>query len=173
MLTARDWRKIQALQDFQHALSAITFFSEIAEETTRVERRRFRCFHDSAVVAYCRPFTKSSGLPLLSLKDIGIAPSPEEKTLHTRLMTYRNKVVAHTDADRMRLLLTSFTMFEGVAMPHIADDEGFEFLNDLMALESWFHRLIDALARYVFAKVQQFPHGTRLLKDYLEDSAGA
>lgn len=168
MLEARDWRKIQALQDFQHALSAITFFMDIGEQETEIERRRFRCYHDSAVVAYCRPFTKSSGLPMLSLRDLGIKASVDQRALHDRLMSYRNQVVAHTDEDRMRLLLTSFTVLEKFAMPQIVKDEGFEFLDDMRKIETWLRMLIRALSEYVFEMMQKMPHGTRLLKDHLE-----
>lgn len=172
MLQDRDWRKIQALQDFTHALSAFAFFDEIPAATTQVERRRFRCYHDAAIISYCRPFTKSEGLPKLSLKQIGITPSADEEALHDRIMSYRNKVVAHTDADRMRLLVTSWTAFEGekYAIPHVVEDEGFEFLEDRHAICEWLHRVMTALATFVFDKIQEFPHGTRHLRDHLSPS---
>ena len=171
MLDDREWRIIQALQDFQHTVSALAFFSEIPAATTQIERRRFRCFHDSAVISYCRPFTDSKGLPKLSLKSLGIKPTLEESALHTRMMEYRNKVVAHTDADRIRLLVTSSTAFEGekYAIPHVIEDEGFEFLDDLESLDAWLYRVMTALATFVFDKIQEFPHGIRIVRDHLED----
>ena len=167
MLAPTDWRKVQALQDFQQALSALTFFAEIPEQATRVQRRRFRCYHDLAVVAYCRPFTTSGGLPKLSLKSLGVRPTASERTLHERLMDYRNKVVAHTDADRMRLLVTSFEVSEGILMPYIVEDEGFEFLRDVEPLDRWLRRVHAALAKCIFEKVQAIPSGTRFIKDFL------
>lgn len=173
MLEDQDWRKIQALQDFQQSLSAFTFFLDVPAVTTEIERRRFRSYHDSAVISYCRPFTTSKGLPMLSLKQIGIKTTNDEKALHRRLMEYRNKVVAHTDADRMRLLVTSWTAFEGekYAIPHVVEEEGFEFLDDLHAIYDWLHRIMTPLATFVFDKIQEFPHGTRHLRDYLAASS--
>lgn len=106
---------------------------------------------------------------MLSLKRVGIKATDNEKALHERLMEYRNKVVAHTDADRMRLLVTSWTAFEGekYAIPHVVEDEGFEFLNDIPAIYEWLHRIMTALATFVFDKVQEYPHGTRHLRDHL------
>lgn len=110
---------------------------------------------------------------MLSLKQIGIKTTNDEKALHRRLMEYRNKVVAHTDADRMRLLVTSWTAFEGekYAIPHVVEEEGFEFLDDLYAIYDWLHRIMTPLTTFVFDKIQEFPHGTHHLRDYLAASS--
>lgn len=171
MLEPTEWRRIQALQDFLFALSAVIFFGEIGQTAGEIERRRFRCYHDAATIAYCRPFTKSNGLPTLSLKSLGIKATPAERALHERVLAYRNKAVAHTDADRMRLLLTSFTVLDGIAMPHIVKDEGFALLEEMDAIEAWLRVLIKALSAHVFTMMQGLPHGTRLLKDYLADAS--
>lgn len=173
VLADHDWRKIQALQDFQQSLSAFTFFADVPASISLVERRRFRSYHDSAVISYCRPFTTSAGLPKLSLKQVGIRATGDEMDLHARLMEYRNKVVAHTDADRMRLLVTSWAIFEDdkYAIPHVVEDEGFEFLNDIPVIYEWLHKIMTALANLVFEKIQEYPPGTRHIRDYLATSS--
>jgi hypothetical protein len=168
-LDGHHWRKIQALQDFQHALSAISFFAEIPHRNSQIERRRFRCYQDYAVICYCRPFTNSSGLPKLSLRQLGIKPTQGERELHELLLDYRNKVVAHTDADRMRLLLTSFEVNPGVNFPQIAEDEGFVLLEKVDAVEAWLVKVMRPLAIEVFDLVQKLPAGTRNLRDYLRE----
>ena len=174
MIENREWRIIQAQLDMQHALSALTFFDDIPEKITFIEKRRFRCYHDSAVVYYSRPFTDSKGtpkgLPKLKLSDIGIRPDAAEKKLHSRLMAYRNKVAAHTDADRMRVLFTTFEMSGAIRLPHIVSDEGFEFLDDCRQLEAWFRKILFALANFVFELAQKIPLDVKYLRDYL--SAG-
>jgi len=168
MLEDQQWRMVQALQDFQHSLSALTFFCDIPDQTSKVERRRFRCYHDNAIIAYCRPFTTSKGLPTLSLKSIGIRPSKEEKELHNFILAHRNKVVAHTDTDRMRILLTSFEITDGIRMPHIVDDEGFALFDHSASFEKWLFKLTRAIAGLVFDLMQRPEGPFEFRRDYLD-----
>lgn len=162
-------RRVQALTDFSQSLSALTFFMDIPERTTRVERKRYRCYHDAAIISYCRPFTKSKGLPILSMKSVCQQPTAGEKALHEFLMTERNKVVAHTDTDRMRLLLTSFDVADGIRFPQIVEDEGFALLGKEMLFELWLHKLHRSLAKEVFHLMQQHEPGVEFRQDYLHE----
>lgn len=166
MLGERDWRKIQALQDFQHAWSSFLFLEELPSQVSQEERWRFRCYHDAAVISYCRPFTQSKGLPTLSFKAIGIEPASDERELHRRIIEYRNKVVAHTDADRMSLVVTSSRVLEGFAyvMPHVFEDVGFEFADEIDAIIAWLRTIMTPLATFVFDLMQTMPPGVRIDK---------
>ena len=58
-LTPRQFRIVQSIADFQMALSALGFLSDLGEREpiSRIDRRRFRCFEDAAIIAYGGPFT--------------------------------------------------------------------------------------------------------------------
>ena len=165
MLDDHDWRKIQALQDFRHAWSALGFASECRDRLNLDERRRFRCFYDAAVISYCRPFTESKGLPKLSLKGIGIKPTPQEKAFHSRILEHRNKVVAHTDADRMRVLVVPRTSLFDRTFAEITEDDGFELRRDVAPFSTWLRKLLDTLGSYADDRVQDFPLGKALSRN--------
>lgn len=153
----QDIRLLQSITDFQMALSAFDFICELDEDDTisRIERRRFRCFEDAAVVAYWRPFTQSNGLPALSMKKLGINPSKPQMLLHKRIKTHRNKVVAHTDADRMRLALkTSKVRGHDVMLPTIDFDDGLAFFDERYELIEWLRILIQRASHLLFERVQ-------------------
>jgi hypothetical protein len=171
VLSERDWRKIQALQDFQQAWSSFLFLEDLPSEISQEERWRFRCYHDAAVISYCRPFTQSKGLPTLSFKAIGIEPASGERALHHRIIEYRNKVVAHTDTDRMSLVVTSSRIWEGVAyvMPRVFEDVGFEFADDIGAIVDWLRKIMTPLATFVFDLMQTLPPGVRIDKGVSTD----
>jgi hypothetical protein len=173
ILNEQQWRRVQALTDFKQSLSALTFFMEIPERINRIERKRYRCYHDAAIISYCRPFTRSNGLPILSRKSVRKDTSAEERELHDFLMNERNKVIAHTDADRMRLLLTSFEVIEGIRFPHIVEDEGFALLGKEYTLEVWLHKLVDSLAKEVFHLMQEYEPGVKFRQDYLHNDLTA
>lgn len=173
--SAADWRKIQAMHDIQEALSALTFFMDVPERLGEIERRRFRCYHDMMAVSYWRPFTKSDGLPKLSWSTLGVKPTKDEKRLHERLGIYRNKLAAHTDLGRMRIKVKAHVVDERdrdfPLWPLIAQDTGFEFLDDQMALETWFRKLRGALQEKVFALVQSMPANKSVEIDYLAENS--
>lgn len=157
--------------DFHQSLSALTFFMDIPDFTDRIERKRFRCYHDAAIISYCRPFTKSNGLPTLSLKSVCRPTLPEEKALHSFLMNERNKVVAHTDADRMRILVTSFEVTGGFRFPQIIQDEGFSLIGKERHFEAWLRKLTHALGTEVFHLMQEHEPGVKFRQDYLHNDA--
>lgn len=166
MLEERDWRKIQALEDFKLAIGGFALLSNFLLDSPQAKREQFRCYHDTAVISYCRPFTQSKGLPTLSFKSIGISPTAKERMLHDRLMEYRNKVVAHTDTDRMCLVLTSSKIWEGVkyVMPHVFEEAGFDFVDEIDAIDDWLRKIMTPLATFVFDLMQELPVGARIDK---------
>lgn len=170
-IDGRTLRLFYSLRDFGLALSAFDFFME-ADETAKyshIELRRFRCYLDEAVISYCRPFTQAHGMPLLSFADLKIAPTPEQQDLHDRLMTYRHKVVAHSDVERMRIAVTAMKPFDDkdVLMPIMNTDEALEFIPDRMELLVWVRALRSALASVTFEIVQGSGDGFRLAKDHM------
>ena len=164
-------RLFYAARDLQFALSAFDFLLELDEEGlySKVELRRFRCFLDAGVIAYCRPFTATKGVPTLSLKQIGVNATREESELHGRLMDYRNKVVAHSDADRMRIVVTTLKPFDDqdVFMPMMIVDEGVPFLDDRNALIDWLRRLMHSVGSKTFEIVQAAPQPFAFTQDYV------
>lgn len=166
-LDKKQWRRVQALTDFRQSLSALTFFFESPERMNRVDRKRYRCYQDAAIISYCRPFTRSNGLPKLSLETVLTDISLEEMTLHTFLISERDKVVAHTDVDRMRLLLTSFEVLDGIKFPQIVTDEGFALIGKEHQFEAWLHKLIAPLATEVFHLMQEQEPRVEFRQDHL------
>jgi hypothetical protein len=153
------------------ALSALYFLCELEEgqTITRDERRRYRCFEDAAVIAYGRAFTKAEGLPFLVFKHMDLKPTPEEQALHHRLMDRRRKVVAHSDADRQRILFTTDPFDEGleIMFPGLDYDDALAFFEDRWTLLEWLNRLIHAACVVVFEQVQGRPP-IRFLRDHTQ-----
>lgn len=172
MSDAYDLRLIYSVRDFQLSLSAVDFFLEVDEAATytKIELRRFRCYLDAAVIAYWRPFSRSRGLPALTFEGIGLTPTPVQIDLHERLKAYRNKVVAHSDPDRMRILVTSFNLkgpHQSIVVPIWKYAEGLEFLSDRTLLIEWLHLLIHVLIEKIVGQAQTGPHPYRFQKDHL------
>lgn len=170
LLSPQQIRLVQSIADFQMALSAADFMSELdeGEGFTRIERRRHRCFEDAAVVAYGRAFTRANGLPALSFKQMKIKPSPEERALHDRLMERRHKVIAHSDADRQRILFATerFVADDATVMlPHVDFDDALAFFADRRSLIEWLRRLIHAAGKILFDQVQGMPE-VRFVRDH-------
>lgn len=156
-LTAQDIRLIHSLADFEQANSALVFIDELDpdEKMSRVELRRYRCIEDAAVVAYWRPFSECRGLPKLSLKRLGLKLTAEEAALHEILKTHRNKVVAHTDIDRMRLAFRSWKPSDhDVIMPHLIRDDALALFDRRQEWRALVRKLLNAVADSVFERVQ-------------------
>ena len=108
---ARRRRLLYALNDLQQALSACDFLYECEETKTysKIELRRFRCYETTLVVAYTRPFVQSRGAAApLTLKMIGLKLSKDRQALHDRLMDMRNKIMAHSDSEMVRMTTQPF-----------------------------------------------------------------
>lgn len=167
----RTLRLFYSQRDFALALSAVDFFMEVDESATYsyIELRRFRCYLDEAVISYCRPFTQSRGLPILAFADLNITPTAEQLALHQRLLTYRHKVVAHSDVERMRIVVRAIKPFDDrdIFMPISNTDEGLEFIEDRLEWMIWLHALRSSLSRVTFEIVQNSGGAFRLEKDHL------
>ena len=155
-------RLVYSARDFQLALSALDFFLEVgeAEKYSHIELRRFRCYLDMAAIAYCRPFSRSPGIPRFAFDQIGLALTPDEQTLHHRIQIYRDKVVAHSDLDHMRVNITSFSPFEDrpdIRMPHMVTDEGLDFLDARRLWEALLRRIRHEIAKRIFDIAQENP----------------
>jgi hypothetical protein len=165
-------RLFYSLRDFQFALSAFDFFLEVdaADSYSVVELRRFRCYLDAGVIAYGRPFTQTEGVPLLSFKKLGVKPTVRQKALHDQLLAYRHKVVAHSDANRMRIAVKSLVPFEDrpdIRLPIMRTDEGLPFLEVRSEIIEWLHFLMSTLGAKTFAIAQTGDAPFELVKDYL------
>jgi hypothetical protein len=104
-------RLLYSMNDLQQALSACEFMYECDETQTysKIELRRFRCYETTLVVAYTRPFSQSRGeVPSLTMKMVDLKLSNERQELHKRLMDMRNKIVAHSDNEMMRMTTQAF-----------------------------------------------------------------
>ena len=103
-------RLLYSLGDFQLALSALTFLAEcdFDESYSNVELRKFRCFETTAIISYTRPFAQSRGGPRLTIEMTGAELTVGQYELHDKLLLLRNKVIAHSDADMMRMASKSF-----------------------------------------------------------------
>jgi hypothetical protein len=123
---------------------------------------------DAGIIAYGRPFTQTEGVPLLSLKKIGAKPTPRQTDLHGQLLRYRHKVVAHSDADHMRIAVRSFSPIDDrpdIRMPIVQTDEGLPFLDERWEIIEWLHLLVHGLGEVTFALAQSDePFG--FTKDY-------
>lgn len=74
---------------------------------SKIELRRFRGYETTLVVAYTRPFSQSRGaVPPLKMVDLKL--SKERQALHDRLMEMRNKIMAHSDSEMMRMTTQPF-----------------------------------------------------------------
>jgi hypothetical protein len=169
-------RLLYSLGDFQLALSAAAFLSECDPEAkySNVELRRFRCYETTIIIAYTRPFSQSKGgIPHLSLKMVGATLSAEQKKLHQKLMNLRNKVIAHSDADMMRMVskahLTKFDNGFKFVYLQTAFDEGLTFIGDeLIALDELLHLMFSAMYTKLLKEAQMRPKDFDIRKDYLK-----
>jgi hypothetical protein len=137
---ARRRRLLYSLNDLQQALSACDFLYECEESNTysRIELRRFRCYETTLVVAYTRPFTPSRGAAApLTMKMVGLKLSNHRQALHDRLMDMRNKIMAHSDSEMMRMTTQPFdvSMQDGERPMYLVQtvfDEGVTLLAALL-----------------------------------------
>lgn len=168
-------RLLYSLGDFQLALSAATFLSEcdLDEKYSKVELRRFRCYETTMVMGYTRPFSEAKGeIPRLTLKMAGAKLDDKQRALHQKFLRLRNKVIAHSDAEMMRIVTKShsmkfddgrdFVFFETVF------DEGLSFVGlDLVWANELLHIVHGAVYEKLIEQVQLQPAEFDLRKDYL------
>jgi hypothetical protein len=133
-------RLLYSLGDFQLALSACDFLYECDPQSrySKIELRRFRCFETSLIIAYGRPFSQSEGgVPPLTLKMAKAELTEQQQSLHRRLVRMRNKVIAHSDREMMRMTTQTFDVPLGddghkFVLIQSVFDEGVTLLGDLL-----------------------------------------
>ncbi|KWV60183.1 hypothetical protein AS156_30040 [Bradyrhizobium macuxiense] len=136
-------RLLYSLGDFQLALSACDFLYECDPQGqySKIELRRFRCFETTLVIAYGRPFSQSEGgVPPLTLKMAKAQLTEPQQALHRRLIRMRNKIIAHSDREMMRMTAKTFDVpldddeenGPKFVLIHSVFDEGITLLGDLL-----------------------------------------
>jgi hypothetical protein len=170
-------RMMYSRYDLQLALSAITFLSECEWERpiSTVDLRRYKCFETTAIVAYTRPFVESRGghYPL-NFKMINFLPSAPQLAFHDEIINLRNKVIAHSDFDMMRMVSEHYT----IPMPHQGKD--FVFFQSVFdegitlngkkcdAVENLIRYVFDALVRHLYSEAQNNPGKFSFRHDYMD-----
>lgn len=168
-------RMLYSLGDFQLALSAAAFLAECEGDAkySKVELRRFRCYETTMIMAYTRPFSESRGaIPQLSLKMTRAKLSDDQRKLHKRMILLRNKVIAHSDSEMMRMVSKAKRMHFGEDFTFVnlqaVFDEGLTFLGlDLINLSDLISTVHDATYGRLLSECQEQPTDFDLRRDYL------
>lgn len=165
------------MHDLQQALRACELLSECDEDQkySRAELRRFRCYETALVISYTRPFTQSRGHALpLSMKMANLKLSDDSRALHDRLVEMRNKIVAHSDNEMMRMTIQPFDVFEGedgrpaLYMLQTVFDEGITLLGPLLnEVSSLIQQVYQAITRTLYKETQVDPKSFDIRVDYL------
>ena len=161
--------RLYSLNDLEQALSACEFLYECeeTEKYSKIDLRRFRCYETTLVVAYARPFTQSRGEPApLTMKMVDLKLSKERQALHDSLMEMRNKIMAHSDSEMMRMTTQTFDvpMHEGEPPMYLIQtvfDEGvtligFRLIEINELLREVFHAIYRTLNREAQADPKSF-----------------
>jgi hypothetical protein len=165
------------MRDFQLALSATEFLLECNPDQaiTVVQLRRYKCYETTAIIAYTRPFSESRGeTPRLSLDLIGVSLDGKQRALHERLMLLRNKVIAHSDSEMMRMAvdIRSVDFGNGDAFPLIAArfDEGLEFVGyePICEMQTLFNTVYQGVFETLQKDARANPEEFRFRHDYLD-----
>jgi hypothetical protein len=165
-----------SLGDLQLALSASAFLMDCEpEKYTRVELRRFRCYETALVTAYTRAFSQSKGkVPPLSFKMADLKLTGDQMKLHRRLVDMRNKVVAHSDREMMRITAQTFSMplrdEREIVFVQTVFDEGITLLGDLLTdTNGLLHLVYHAVYKKLHSEAQTSPELFNLRIDHLAD----
>jgi hypothetical protein len=154
------------LNDLQQALSACEFLYECDEMNTysKIALRRFRCYETTLVVAYTRPFTQSRGAaPPLTMKTVDLKLSHERQALHEKLVEMRNKIMAHSDSEMMRMTTQAFDVSLQDGEPPIyfvqtVFDEGVTLCGALLVeTNALLQEVYQAVYRTLYREVQTNP----------------
>jgi hypothetical protein len=150
-------RLLISVRDFQEAWSATTFLLDGVDESAKyplAEMRRFRCYEMAMVIAYARPFSMARGeVGPLKPKDTGFSMTAAEKILHTKLITHRNTVYGHSDAEfvEMHVMLLRVPLDHNPGgfdwlMPRFEERMRFS-LTEIGAIQEMLHKLVHVLSR--------------------------
>lgn len=165
--TNREISYFYFLHDFQLALSSLTFLVEdldLEKKYSKKELRRLKAFHDAIIIAYNRPFSSTKYKLELNIFN----PSKEQQELHNVLKEQRDKVVAHSDFNHMKIRIETINPFDdsSLVMPTSNFVEGLFFAEQLPEIESWLHVLIYHLSKMTF-KISQSKGEIMYKKDNL------
>lgn len=170
-------RLLYSMKDIQLALSAADFLQECDPDAGigKVELRRYKCYETTAIVAYARPFSESrGGFPKLSLKMIGVQLDDQSKVLHDEILDLRNRVIAHSDGEMMRMAvrLQKVHIGNGETMPYVRPvfDEGLAFVgfSSVSQLLTLFHTVFDGLYSTILEDVRNNPDKFDFRHDFLD-----
>lgn len=163
-------RVIQSCGDFQQALSALTFLLEewdYGAKYSKVERRKFQCYKNAAIVAFARPFKVGRGRMTLGLHAVGVRLTTAEEKLKDKIIDLRDKVVAHSDDERMHFKISTMQPFDDspLAIPALVFQESLRLdPAEVDELEALLHKLIHGLTVTIFAIAQSQPERLNVYK---------
>lgn len=156
-------RLIYSSWDFQQSLSALTFLLEECEfeaKYSKIELRKFRCFETTVIVSFARPFKVGRGGNPLDLASLDLRLSEEDKALKRKILTLRDKIVAHSDEEEMEYATTSIQPLEysELRLPLEVFQEGLYLEEkEYFQLEELLRRVIHSIAEYKFHFTQPDP----------------
>lgn len=153
--TNREVSYFYFLNDFELALSSLIFLIEdldLEKKYSKVELRRLKAFHDAMIIAYNRPFSSTD----YKLKLDIFSPSEEQQELHDVLKEQRDKVVAHSDFNRMKIRIDTIAPFydSDIVKPISNFVEELFFVEKLPEIESWLRILIFHMGKKTFKIAQ-------------------
>lgn len=157
-------RLMMSALDFRHALSAATFLLEDCDwsrDYRNEDRRRFRCYETTMVVAYGRPFAQARGYTVpFSWKLIkpGFEFDEGEEALHEKLLDCRNKLYAHSDGDHTLIVpeIWRTRLPEGGELDFLAIVGGESLIFSEREVEA-IHKLLWKVRHHVDEAVQSHP----------------
>lgn len=156
-------RAIQSCGDFQLALSALTFLSaecDYSAKCSMVDLRRFRCYEHTAIVAAARPFKAGRGRAALDTRSFGVELSLAEERVLNKVITLRDKVVAHSDKEKMHFRISNHPPFLDslIRMPLVVFEESLLLdAADATSVAELLRRLLHGLAGTIFDIAQCQP----------------
>ena len=98
-------------------------------------------------------------------------PTASEQELHENIQIYRDKVVAHSDIDKMRIGFHTFESGLGdMKLPYIRWDEGLEFTDQIADWINWIRKLMQGLSLVLWEVAQEADVPASFIKDSLNSA---
>lgn len=169
-------RLLYSMRDIRIAMSAADFLYECDpdEAVSSIDLRRYKCYETTAIIAYARPFSESvGGFPKLSFKMVNLRLDARMLALHNKLIELRNQVIAHSDAEMMRMAvrLDDLEIGADVRMPLISTvfDEGLDFVgfSSVSRILDLFHTVHFAIYETLMDDARRNPEKFNFRFDYL------
>lgn len=161
-------------RDFSIANSASVFLLEEVDPSATYDLaalRRFRCYETTMVVAYARPFSMAKGdVHPLRKSDVGLSRQHAFNPMHERLVSYRNTIFGHSDAEHIGMAVWSITPFEerpDIAMTIPRFDEGMVFnLDEVEQINTAVREFLSKIVETIMAIEHPFRDRFKKLDDY-------